>query len=216
VTRAAAMRHFVRFGTRRSVARAAYGVMHRAAGVRIVDCFRLDRRDLRSVRLSAAFEPRWLTPGEVMAVAGDPRLVLDWPWRALALERGDACLGLFDGDRLASFSWYAVEPTPILGDRRLRFPADRVYTYHGLTLPEYRGRRLYAAGRSLALKHYAARGYQGLVTCIERINYASKRSSRVLGFVPCGSLYRVAFAGRNRAWASARALAEGLALEDVA
>ena len=65
------------------------------------------------------------------------------------------------------------------------------YMYSGYTLPEHRGRRLHAVGLALALRHYADRGYRGLVSCVDRTNYRSRRSCRRLGFRPCGSLVQV-------------------------
>jgi hypothetical protein len=148
----------------------------------------------------------------VLDLAKDPRHGLDWPWRREALARGDECLALFDGPKLAGFSWYTAHPSPVLGDRTLRFDPRWIYTYHGLTLPPYRGRRLYGLGRALALRRFCDLGHQGLVTCIERLNFASLRSSYALGFRRCGSLYRLGRGRRFAAWADGSCGAHGIAL----
>ncbi len=93
-----------------------------------------------------------------------------------ALDKGDECFALFDGDRLASFGWYSNQPTRISDGLVLRFDPAWVYMYKGFTHPDYRGKRLHGIGMSLALRACVDRGSRGLISYVKSNNFQSLRS----------------------------------------
>lgn len=107
-----------------------------------------------------------------------------------ALSRGDQCFAICDGLSLAAYGWYSFRPTPTgLPGTRLHFDPHWAYRYNGFTLPRYRGQRLHAFGMTLALQHYLARGFYGLVTYVESTNFDSLKSCFRAGYRAFGSIY---------------------------
>jgi hypothetical protein len=134
---------------------------------------------------TAGFVPRHV----LRAFAADPANDLSPRFVERALARGDQCFAIRHGEALASYTWYAFRPTYIdLPDVVLHFQRDWVYMYKGFTHPHYRGQRLYSHGISLALDHYLARGFFGLVAYVESTNFDSLKSSRRTGFRRFGSI----------------------------
>jgi hypothetical protein len=120
-----------------------------------------------------------------------------------ALSKGDACYGICDGGTLASYGWYSTAPTRIdPPDLFLRFCRDYVYMYKGFTHLRYRGQRLHGIGMTLALRHYLAAGYKGLVSYIESNNFDSLKSSFRMGYSEFGSVYVLKLFGRCFSWRS--------------
>jgi hypothetical protein len=133
----------------------------------------------------AGFVPR----DAARAFAADPANDLSPQFVEQALARGDRCFAIREEDRLASYSWYAFQPTVIdLPHLLLHFQRGWVYMYKAFTRPHYRGQRLYSHGVSLALRHYLDRGFLGLVAYVESTNFDSLKSSGRTGFRPFGSI----------------------------
>ena len=107
-----------------------------------------------------------------------------------ALERGDKCYGILDGDLLASYGWYSTVPTRIYPpDLVLHFNPDYVYMYKGYTHPNYRGQRLHAIGMTKALQAYLDRQFKGLVSYVESTNFSSLKSTYRMGYKNIGKIY---------------------------
>ena len=107
-----------------------------------------------------------------------------------ALERGDECYGILDGDLLASYGWYSIAPTRISpSDLVLHFSPEHVYMYKGFTHPNYRGQRLHAIGMTRALQAYLARQFKGLVSYVESTNFSSLKSVYRMGYKNIGKIY---------------------------
>lgn len=113
-----------------------------------------------------------------------------------AIEKGDECLAVFQGDRLATYAWYSTRPTDIDHELQLRFRSDYVYLYKAFTHPDFRGRRLHAIATTLAISEYRTRGYQGIVSAISSHNLSSLRAFYRMGFHDLGKVYGVK-AGRQ-------------------
>lgn len=106
-----------------------------------------------------------------------------------ALGKGDQCLGILVGDTLAAYGWYAFGATRIHPrDLVLRVSSRYVYMYKGFTHPAHRGQRLYAIGMTLALQHYQARGYAGMVSYAESNNFRAIHSTRRMGYEALGAV----------------------------
>jgi ribosomal protein S18 acetylase RimI-like enzyme len=126
---------------------------------------------------------RFLTAAEVRTFAADPESRLDAAMAdALARGRG-LCFAAFSGGRLAAYGWLAlgsVDPQDC-GGVGLELPADAAYFYNGFTVPEFRGRGLYAALIGRSLQAISDRGVSHLLLSVHWTNWAALRSSRRLG-----------------------------------
>ena len=142
----------------------------------------MKRSILDTWRLRAGFEWLALEPEQLHELAKDPAYDFTEAFLSDALAKGDRCYGILDGDVLATYGWYSTNPTETSDDVTLHFNSDYVYMYKGYTLPQYRGRRLYAVAINRALSEYLARGYHGLVSYIESNNFSSLKSVRRLGY----------------------------------
>ncbi len=190
-----------------------------ALGRRIVDS--LARRGLRAGVVEVVWLPleaaplappdwpgwsfRLLTPEEVDAFSRDPSLDMGPEMAIRMRERGDACFGIIDGERLASYGWYArrpIDPEPGEGNTvdypGLTFPSDVAYMYKGFSRSDYRGRGLHALEIGLALRALAPQGVRALVSTVYWTNEASVRSCRRLGMTFLGRIVQYSLFGRYR------------------
>ncbi len=180
-----------------SIGSAVTGVTYRAAR-RIGNLEVINLVSVKLANLSPAppltdgLEYRWLGADEVRAYAADPANDLDasMAWR---LESGrNYCGAVFDGSRLANYSWYAlgsIEPEHSLGVG-LSFPADTVYLYKAYTHPHYRGRRIHHSAIGCAAQFFSPRGISQLIAVIEYANWASLRSHERVGCRRVGRIIR--------------------------
>jgi hypothetical protein len=159
-----------------------------------VELSQMLRLRLESLPPFSGFDPeiafRFLTPAEVNRFAQDPRNQLAAEFPARAQSGHDVCLAALRGDRLASYSWYAfrsIEGRHHVGVS-MSYSANTAYMYNAFTRPEYRGRRLYGIGITLALRELAERGVTQLITTVNCANFASLQSCRRIGFENIGRL----------------------------
>ena len=71
-----------------------------------------------------------------------------------ALDAGDECHAIMDGNTLASYGWYSKAPTAA---------PQYVYMYKGFTSEAYRGQGLHTIGVMLALNEYRDQGFKGVL-----------------------------------------------------
>jgi hypothetical protein len=132
-----------------------------------------------------------------------------------ALDKGDECYGIFDGDRMVSFGWYSNQPTHISDGLVLHFYPSWVYMYKGFTHPDYRGKRLHGIGMSLALRAYTERGSRGLISYVKSNNFQSLRSIERMGYRIFGDIYLARVMGRPVTWSTPGCRPYGFRLEMV-
>jgi hypothetical protein len=113
-----------------------------------------------------------------------------------ALDAGDECRCVMDGNTLASYGWYSKSPTVVDEDLRLHFDPSYVYMYKGFTSKSYRGQRLHAIGMMLALNEYRNQGFKGLVAYVESNNFDSLKSCYRMGYKTCGRIRVLRLANR--------------------
>jgi hypothetical protein len=113
-----------------------------------------------------------------------------------ALDAGDECHAIMDGNTLASYGWYSKAPTVVDGDLLLHFDPQYVYMYKGFTSKSYRGQRLHAIGMMCALNEYRNQGFKGLVAYVESNNFDSLKSCYRMGYKTCGRIRVLKLAGR--------------------
>ena len=107
---------------------------------------------------------RLVDAGDMRPFASDPGNALTEPFIDEAVQKGDRCYALFDGDVLMSYGWYSTRSTrltEIVGEPVLHFDMLYAYMYNGFTLPKYRGQRLHAIGMAAALEKYTEDGQRG-------------------------------------------------------
>jgi hypothetical protein len=109
---------------------------------------------------------------------------------AEALAKGDECLGILDGPTLAAYSWYSSRPTRTMPQELfIHFDNRYIYMYKGFTRERYRGQRLHAIGKTLALQTYMARGLRGMISLVDFRNRDSLQSAKRMGARVVGSFY---------------------------
>jgi GNAT superfamily N-acetyltransferase len=165
----------------------------------------------QSIEIEAGFTFRPLTPREIRDFAEDSIYEFSADCAKRAAQENQFCFALFAGERLANYSWYALDEVD--GEHNLgaamTLPSDMAYMYKAFTHPDYRGGRLFARGIALALQILGDRGITRLLTTIHMNNFASLSSCRRMGFKRVGRLWTI---GRgNSRWAiKPRAAAERL------
>ncbi len=115
--------------------RALYGMQVRADQVTL--------RDYPAVDFP--YEIRFLDEHEVLRFLEHEPTLRPTPTRE-ALARGDRCYAVLDGDRLASYGWYATRPLIVAAGLDLDFDPAYAYMHTGYTHADYRGKRLHAIG----------------------------------------------------------------------
>lgn len=99
-----------------------------------------------------------------------------------ARAEGHACIGVFVGAELASFSLNAPAPTWFDATFRFEFPQGWLYHYMAVTLPPWRGKRLHGLQIAAIQRRFAGRGFRGIVTLVSSVNYGSHASLGRMGF----------------------------------
>jgi hypothetical protein len=162
----------------------ALSIVNRAAYVRILKCVVVDSVSgpLEECRYAHGFVDR----ERLLEWSRDPAYEIDAHFLAGALDKGDRCYGIWEGDTLASYGWYSNRPTAVNDDLVLSFDPAYVYMYKGFTHPRYRGQRLHAIGMSLALRASLQQGFRGLLSYVESNNFASLKSCYRMGYRDVG------------------------------
>jgi len=202
------------FGVTRALLRAGYYRAHAACGVRLFQYLVMEAGDVNRELLArpVPYECRILADDEIAALVHDP----DDPTVGGTPRPGDLCFAVLDGTTLASVGWYASRPTRVHRTLSVSFDPRYVYMYAGYTPPRYRGRNLHGIGLARATRALCARGYAGIVSIAERVNFASLASCDRTGFRRCGTALVVPLGGRTFIRQTRAAARYGLTLTPVA
>jgi hypothetical protein len=161
-------------------------------GIEVAEMMWLDSDKLpRPVELGDDLEFRRLTPEDIERFADDPIYELGAECSRRAESEDQFCFALLVGQRLASYSWYAINE--VNGEHNLgaamTLPSDMAYMYKAFTHPDFRGARLYATGIASALRALKANEIGRLLTTVHLNNFASLASCRRMGFERVGRLW---------------------------
>jgi len=160
------------------------------------------------------YRPMFLDMKTLRELCRDPANDISEIFLEEALSKGDECYGILAGGTLASYGWYSRRPTRIDPPELELHPGDRyVYMYKGFTHPGHRGRRLHAIGMTLALQHYLAQGFRGLVSYVESNNFSSLNSVFRMGYETFGAVYVLKIFGVYLRHASAGCRRRGVRIE---
>ena len=193
------------FGFSKSFYNFSLKAINRFVFFKILICVFIDVADPRYMGDENKYRYNFLGSDTLMDLAKDKDNGLSLSFVHEALEKGDECYGILDGNSMASFGWYSNKPTfvsfgPAENDREslwLQFAADYIYMYNGYTPKNYRGQRLHAIGMTRALKAYLDRGYKGLVSYVEANNFASLNSCYRMGYKDLGKIYILKIFGKH-------------------
>jgi len=160
-----------------------------------------DDLDSSYLDLPAEYSSDFLTSEQLDEYSqSDSSLELPESFLNEALSKGDSCYAVFHDRVLASYGWYSSQPTEIDSELTFCFDPDFIYMYKGLTRPEFRGKRLHAIGMSRALLAKVEQGSKGIISYVERTNFASLKSCYRMGYRRVGSIYLVKLFGRFFFW----------------
>jgi GNAT superfamily N-acetyltransferase len=172
----------------------AYRLARRLMNAEIAQVLQLDLAAMHPLKPPALdLVYRFLSAAEVRTTAADPASDLDAAMAERLKSGRDFCFGAFHGNRLASYSWYAldsIEPEHAFG-AGLTFPLDTVYLYKAYTLPACRGQQIHGAALQQAARFFQRHGITQLIAIVEFANWASLRSHQKLGCRPAGRLLRI-------------------------
>ena len=185
------------FGLRSTLREFVFRGIHHVVSFRVLRGIYLDTADARFTECPPGFNGDFLNNETLQRVSLDRHYDLAPEFVDAALGRGDACYGLLEGDRLASYGWYAHAPTKISDDLWLHFDRAYVYRYKGLTLEPYRGRRFHAITMARTLDEWRARGYRGMLAYVDANNLSSLKSVYRLGYVTFGRVFILRLLGRH-------------------
>jgi hypothetical protein len=180
---------------------AAYDVAMRSVNkyvyFRTMQCLIIDTVQQNGMALPEHLRFLKLTDENLVKATATPEYGIQGDFLKSALRKGDECYAILDGDKIASYGWYARTATPLdPDDLILKFDSSYVYMYKGFTLDRYRGQRLHAIGMTRALAEYKQRGFAGLVSYVESNNFDSLKSCYRMGYRPCGRIRVVRIGGK--------------------
>lgn len=117
-----------------------------------------------------------------------------------AKERGDVCVGVFDGDQLVAYRWYALSGfAPCEDNLRVRNSDPcHVYGYKMYTEPGHRGRRLQLSSMIYGDARMIERGFTHATYYVAAHNISSRRGlSRIQDKKFVGIVGNVKLLGHN-------------------
>lgn len=189
---------------------------NRAVLVKILKCVAVERVNDAFLGCPEPYRPMFLDEEMLREFVRDPGNDLSPGFLEEALSKNDECYGILAGGALAAYGWYSRGPTRIDPPDLVLHPGHRyVYMYKGFTHPDYRGRRLHAIGMTLALQHYLARGFKGLVSYVESNNFSSLHSVLRMGYEKFGTVCVLKVFGVYFTHASAGCRAHDVRIEAV-
>ncbi|MGH9938601.1 MAG: GNAT family N-acetyltransferase [Blastocatellia bacterium] len=155
----------------------------------VLKCLTIDAVDRKFLHIKNGYTCEFLDPEKLMVLSKNPEYQLKRNFLDEALDKGDECFAILDGDCLASYGWYSNKSTKVSDELELHFNERYVYMYNGFTHPDYRGQRLHAIGMTMALDHYLNRGHKGIVSWVEANNFSSLRSCHRMGYREFGEIH---------------------------
>jgi hypothetical protein len=177
---------------------------NRALVIKILKGMTVERVQAEFLVCPEPYRPMFLDETMLREFGRDPANDIPKGFLEEALSKGDECYGILAGDSLAAYGWYSRGPTRIDPPELVLHPGKRyIYMYKGFTHPGHRGRRLHAIGMTMALQHYLAQGFRGLVSYVESNNFSSLNSVHRMGYEIFGTVGVLKIFGAYRTLASA-------------
>lgn len=157
---------------------------------KVLKCMQVSAVDPDYLKIDKKYSHGFLEEDMLRKFASNSEYEISEKFLNQALEKGDQCYAILDGDTLASYGWYSDKPTSIYPEELvLDFKSQYIYMYKGYTHIKYRGQRLHAIGMAWALKCFLEKGYKGIVSYVEASNFSSLKSVYRMGYEDCGKIY---------------------------
>lgn len=157
---------------------------------KILKCMHVSKVDPSYLQIDQKYTHGFLDKDRLKKFATNSEYELSPKFLEQAMEKGDQCYAILEGDVLASYGWYSNKPTAIHPEELiLDFKRQYIYMYKGYTHVNYRGQRLHAIGMVWALKRFLEEGCKGIVSYVEASNFSSLKSVYRMGYKDCGNIY---------------------------
>jgi len=180
-----------RFGTRAAMHHALFRLLDSVMLFKRMDIIVLERDHLQPLdpALTARFSSRLATLTELEAMQADPRLGIH-AGKLQSFRAGDSCLLSYVDGRLAGYTWaHTLGHPELIPGLEVSVPAQFLYNYAALTLPEYRGLGLQPYRHHQLLSNGLWQDKRGLLGFVLHTNFASRRGQAKSGFRKIGSIW---------------------------
>ena len=185
------------YGLRATLADLGVSAINRAVFLKILKGVTIERPDPEFLECPEGYRGGFVAEAQLRELGKNFEHLLPKSFLDDALAKGDECYAIFHSEELASFGWYSTRATRIdPPDLKVSFDPRYAYMYHGFTHPGHRGKRLHAIGMTQALAYFLSKGYRGLVSYVESINYASRKSTVRMGYSEFGTIFITRIGGR--------------------
>jgi len=156
-----------------------------------------------TVELAEGRSVRIASYDELLEAAKDPVLRLVPSSIQEALQRGEFCTAVFDGDKIIAYAWRATGTTPHVEGVAVVFEKPYRYGFDSFTHPEYRQQKLQNAIAYVTDPAFIKEGYTHAISFVETHNYPSlisslSRSNIVVGYAAYLILFGKFFSFRSR------------------
>ena len=129
---------------------------------------------------------RRIEKDELLEVHKDSELRMSKGFIKQAISRGDLAFGAFDGRRLVSYIWRAVDSAPDADGVWIRVNKPYNYSYKSYTRRGYRGRRISPVVHLFSDNEMRKLGYEYRAGFVAITNYASLDMGKHMGSVRIG------------------------------
>lgn len=160
----------------------------------------LDRDKLKPIKPQGAVRLSWrmASMDDLQGMRKDAKWDISEDKIAL-FRAGDACLLSFVDDQLAGYTWtHAAGRPTLMPGLTISVPAQYLYNFAALTLPEFRGFGLQPYRHHVALTCGQWGDKQGLIGFVKATNFASRHGQAKSGYRKIGTLWR--FGSENGFW----------------
>jgi len=150
----------------------------------------LDRAALKPLPAGGCtFDSRVATEAELNSMGADPRWEIN-DTKMSSFRMGDSCVLSFVDGQPAGYTWVHTAGSPeLIPGLTLNIPAEYVYNYAGLTLPDFRGAGLQTYRHHSVLNHERWQNRRALLGYVRATNFASQRGQSKSGYKKVGNLW---------------------------
>ena len=149
---------------------------------------------------------------ELLRWCADAGLELSEQHVRLALDRGDLCLGAYDGERLVGYQWIGFGPTPHVAGLWVRVRTGDCYIYKKFVHRDYRGLRIAGVLNSEANVIAERHGCERVICLVDLHNTASWQVAKRCGSWTAGYAGYLAWFGISIPFRSGGAAEQGFTL----
>jgi hypothetical protein len=184
---------YVRFGWVAALKYALESVLNLFVFFDCLHIIVLERSALKPLdpEASKRFDSHIVSHEELVRMSQDPRWEIDEA-KLKYSRMGDACvLSLIDGNP-AGFTWAHTLGRPeLIPGLTISVPADFVYNFAALTLPEFRGSGLQSYRHHSVLNNERWRNRRALLGYVRATNFASQKGQAKSGYRPIGKIWLI-------------------------